>query len=618
MRRTQVKRTLFSLLIALLLTLSTLSAALADNDYDIEYVGQGQNGFAVGSYLTTLFQLEDANDQISLAYCVDQSTYIQDHSMYKRTNLGDAGYFSSAAADKIRAVIQNAYPYITIGELRTRSGIAGLSETEAITGIQLAIWHLANGYSHSHGNHDVAALYQWLLALPPLAASSTPVGDIEIIPSYEQRPDGIRATFQYKITGQNVNGTAIAGAYTLSKNVVSAYGATVDESANGGYRVVTISGLPADAAFSFTVTATQNVGFDGYFYSPRGGREASQSLVGAFSGDTLLNKTVQFSYETPGGFTLKIRKVDSLITTVGLPGAVFEVANTDAFNDTVYEITTDTDGLATIGGLTQGTWYVREKTAPAGYIPYEGVFPVEVYQYTREQVYKNTAYGGIEILKADDAQNPVAGATFSIYKGGAVDPDKLLFEGLVTSDSGQILKGGIVPGTYTVLETAVPAGYHLNDTPVTIQVEPGQKAVVSIVNTRVQRCTLNLFKRDADTTEQLAGAVLGVYTDDTFATKLCEVVSLKNDPICVTDLLPGTYYIKELAPPDGYYNDADPQTVTLIEGQTMPVTFYNHYIPKTAGNYGLLFLLGGGSLTLCGAVLFIFRKRLFGSADTDA
>ncbi len=141
---------------------------------------------------------------------------------------------------------------------------------------------------------------------------------------------------------------------------------------------------------------------------------------------------------------------------------------------------------------------------------------------------------------------------------------------------------------------------------------------MSIVNTRVQRCTLNLFKRDADTTEQLAGAVLGVYTDDTFATKLCEVVSLKNDPICVTDLLPGTYYIKELAPPDGYYNDADPQTVTLIEGQTMPVTFYNHYIPKTAGNYGLLFLLGGGSLTLCGAVLFIFRKRLFGSADTDA
>jgi hypothetical protein len=77
--------------------------------------------------------------------------------------------------------------------------------------------------------------------------------------------------------------------------------------------------------------------------------------------------------------------------------------------------------------------------------------------------------------------------------------------------------------------------------------------------------------------------------------------------------MPGTYYVKELSPPEGFI--PNPQQlivkVELAEGATETVIFRNRPRIDTAGNYGLLLLVGLCAMGATGVLLLVFRKRLF-------
>lgn len=308
-----------------------------------------------------------------------------------------------------------------------------------------------------------------------------------------------------------------------------------------------------------------------------------------------------------GGLTL--HKVDS-ITLEGLRHAVFELSDTQDFSGMVHILTTNDFGVAVQGGLVPGTWYLREKTAPEGYIPYEGVVPVSIGPCMKSLTLKDTAYGRIKICKVDDCNQPVPGCVFSLYKGSDTLPEHLLFDNLVSDSNGIVNIPNLIPGFYTLLETSVPHGYHLNDTPVTKEVTAGHETIFRIENRKIRHCHLNLYKKDAESGQQLAGAVFGVYSDPDFTNLIAEVTSLENGPISVNDLEPGTYYVKELAVPAGYLLDAAPQTVVLHEGETAEVTFRNNRDYPTAGNFGMVLVIGTGMMTLCGAAALLGRKYL--------
>lgn len=53
-------------------------------------------------------------------YCCDADTGYQEGTYYERINLEDAGYYSEDAAAHIRAVVMNAYPFISGNEMRNR------------------------------------------------------------------------------------------------------------------------------------------------------------------------------------------------------------------------------------------------------------------------------------------------------------------------------------------------------------------------------------------------------------------------------------------------------------------------------------------------------------------
>lgn len=108
------------------------------------------------------------------------------------------------------------------------------------------------------------------------------------------------------------------------------------------------------------------------------------------------------------------------------------------------------------------------------------------------------------------------------------------------------------------------------------------------------------------------GAVIGIYSDESCETKLAEFVTTV-EPQYLEGLLPGTYYVKELEAPDGYILNPTRQVVTveLEEGEEELVVFRNRPRIDTAGNYGILLLIGAALVLVSGTLTVIFRKRLF-------
>ena len=602
---------LFLTLTTILVTLAIPAFAAEDNKYDHTYVGIEKNGYDYKDTETALFQLKDNDQNISLTYCADKDTYIVKNSKYTRTNISDANYYTKENGDKIRAIIRNTYPFISLAESRSRTGLSNLSEKEAITASQLAVWHYANGENfHSIDRPNVKTLYNWLISLPGAPQSETPIAQIAINQSVIQNGDKYQAKFSFKADSINDDGTPIVLSYCFDKDLSSLGAACIDEGIGAnGYHQLSVTNLPEGAEFNIEVSGVQTVKFDGYFYDPQGGRNASQSLVGAHIGKTNVCASAQCicTPSRSGGIT--VNKINS-ITLDPLPDAVFELSKSSDFSTIDYVFTSDQTGAATVTGLSAGTWYLREKTAPKGYVAYEETVPVSVGSGITTLDFKNTPLGKIEITKVDQSDIPIQGVVFSLYQGTTPSPETLLFDNLVTNENGYLLIDSLNPGDYTLVETFAPPMYRINSTPIPVEVVAGSNVTLRVVNEKATPGSLNLLKRDATSKIQLSGAVIGIYTDEKFENQIAEITTLEDQPVTVEDLLPGTYYVKENQPPTGYLLDSKPQTIKLEEGQTVELTFFNSRSYPTAGNYGILLTVGLSLLACAGAGYFVYRKHL--------
>ena len=143
---------------------------------------------------------------------------------------------------------------------------------------------------------------------------------------------------------------------------------------------------------------------------------------------------------------------------------------------------------------------------------------------------------------------------------------------------------GLVPGTYTLTESAAPAGYQ-SVAPVQVAVAGGLAATVVDVEDHVQPATLRLLKVDRESNAPLAGAVFDVRYDSG------RLGHLRRGPRRLHDrpgrhvrtsgddgsggFLPGNYEVTEVDPPSGYALDQPDATqrVSLAPGGTGVVTF---------------------------------------------
>lgn len=229
------------------------------------------------------------------------------------------------------------------------------------------------------------------------------------------------------------------------------------------------------------------------------------------------------------------------------------------------------NGVWSKDNLPYGTYYVKEITAPQGYIldsnPSDGITIKKTAAHgTITMTNEKYTAGAITIKKVDENGNPLAGAEFMLSPGGNSE---------ITGANGIAAFEGLTEGTYTIIETKSPTGYGKLEGlegSVTVNIQAngtanvegtvpdkfrfdGKSVILTWKNTRTHG-SISITKTDGN--QLLSGAFFGLYKDAAAAEKPIDIQQTdKNGKALFADLEAGPYYVKEIAAPNGYVLDTD-------------------------------------------------------------
>ena len=279
---------------------------------------------------------------------------------------------------------------------------------------------------------------------------------------------------------------------------------------------------------------------------------------------------------------INILKVDSADENIKLPGAVFEVK--DSEGTVVDTITTDENGVGTSKELPYGSYTVAEVSAPSGYeLSGESKnVTIDSNGQIIELTFKNSKLLGsiaIEKVDSEDSEIKLKGAEFKVLNSDGEEVGNI-----VTGEDGKGSLGSLPYGEYTVIETKAPDGYELSLDLVVVEVN--SKAVVykTITNTKILG-KINILKVDsADENIKLPGAVFEV--KDSEGTVVDTITTDENGVGTSKELPYGSYTVAEVSAPSGYELSEESKNVTIdSNGQTIGLTFEN---TKILGNISIL------------------------------
>lgn len=264
--------------------------------------------------------------------------------------------------------------------------------------------------------------------------------------------------------------------------------------------------------------------------------------------------------------------------------------------------TTDSSGKISVTGLKPGTYYVKEigHTTSSVVAQYycSSTNPQKVTitaNSTASVSFTNKLNtGSLSLTKTTEDGKNLEGWKFSIYSDSTCT--SLVSGPHTTNSSGKISVTGLLPGTYYIKEightdSAIGALYTCASTnPQKVTLTAGGTASVSFVN-NLHKGSLKLVKT-TNTGANLSGWQIGVYTDSacTKAVSGSPFTTGADGTVTVSNLVPGTYYAKEIAVSDPYWVcDSSVETVQVAMNQTATVSFSNtHYgdlrVTKTAVN----------------------------------
>lgn len=229
-------------------------------------------------------------------------------------------------------------------------------------------------------------------------------------------------------------------------------------------------------------------------------------------------------------------------------------------------------GEYTIKDLPYGTYYVKEIAAPQGYIldskpSAEITIKKTAAHGTITMTNEKYTAGSITVKKVDENGNPLAGAEFMLSPGGNSE---------ITGANGIAAFEGLAEGTYTIIETKSPTGYGKLEGlegSVTVNIQAngtanvegtvpdkfrfdGKSVKLTWKNTRTQG-SISITKTGS-ANKPLQDAVFGLYKDAAAAEEPIDIQKTdKNGKALFADLEAGTYYVKEIAAPNGYVLDTD-------------------------------------------------------------
>lgn len=204
--------------------------------YEMSMYAYKVNAADAESYPTGIFRLLTDDNRTLYAYCADSEIYDIPGTSYKAISLSDHYGAETASTGKLRTIIQNSYPFISMNEMISRIEQSGISlhtasvpcyEMVLISAIQQALYTYTNpdivievrfaggvpqkGYEmykpliyHYNDNYkdkkvtqaypdikaDVEAVYSWLCALSPSNAPNVPNVNVSFAAEVEQVTSG--------------------------------------------------------------------------------------------------------------------------------------------------------------------------------------------------------------------------------------------------------------------------------------------------------------------------------------------------------------------------------------------------------------------------------------------
>ena len=226
-------------------------------------------------------------------------------------------------------------------------------------------------------------------------------------------------------------------------------------------------------------------------------------------------------------------------------------------------VTTDVNGVASLGNLSTGTYYARVRNVSGKFEFFPFVFTVNeankddvtIKPKGRHEVPPPDNHVEPFKVSADDV--PLAGAVFNLYKV-VNGEESLVMSNLITDSKGKIRIDNIELGEYIFEEVQAPEGYRIKNVRTRFVVNGGTTKVV-VVNYKDSDGGKRFRKIDSDSKKPIEGVrfivtrnVNGYDERVKINGKDLVLISDKDGYFAVDNLPFGTYSVWEVKPAGGY------------------------------------------------------------------
>lgn len=297
-----------------------------------------------------------------------------------------------------------------------------------------------------------------------------------------------------------------------------------------------------------------------------------------------------------GGGTVRVTAVDKRLpdltifkrdeqTGDGIPGTHFEIKGIQ--HGYHQDVVTGPNGKATLTGIPVDSYTVTEISVPDPYVvsstPTQTVYlgPGD----SRELVFDNLKQPELTIAKVD-ADDPAVKIPNTVFRIIGIDND---YRSDVTTGKDGTVKLRVVPGSYKIVEMAVPAPYYLPDKDAdreqTVSLNAGEEKTLTFKNRKAPQLTI--YKEDSVAGAPIEGALFHVtYVSNGEAAEAPDTIDFGE---ILTDakgeirlheqgkrLYPGEYTITEIRPAPGFQmKEPTTQKIILHGSESKTVTFEN-------------------------------------------
>ena len=428
---------------------------------------------------------------------------------------------------------------------------------------KLSVSGLAAGtyYVKELGNTDSSldTLYSCASTNPQRVTITS--GQTTSVSFYNKRNAGSVQLVKKTNTGENLGGWKIE-LYTDSACTKPVSGSPFTTGSDG---TVTVSGLLPGTLYAKEIpTGDSYWGFDTAVKTVviQANQTASVTFTNTHYGRIQIVKTTNTGNNL-GGWTFRVR---------------------DSNGKTVGDFTTDENGYAITRNLPLGRYTVVELPTEDAYWAGELGFHTVLVTGGKDAVdtWLNREQGLVWIYKKTNTGESVEGWHITIYS----DPECTQEVGTVITNADGKAGHYLSPGIYYAKETGDELGrfedeyWMVDETVQKIEIQPHQDTEITFTNVQYGKLKI---KKTVEGDGNLAGWQFRVTDAHGNAVEGSPFTSGENGLIQTANLLPGEYTVEELLPEDSLYQckSENPQTVSVVQGQTAEVSFVNALRPST-------------------------------------